>query len=153
MQVLRSIVIHVLITLMIILFRTVLFALASPGPPDLLDEAKEAIHACPPRAVPLTQAQTAALSQRVCVKVCVLFHKEHSSERSQKERKSETEAERERRRGRELQGGKQRIAVSWRRWVKYQSTPVRCSPLKNTVRGRVLSHTTEWVFVHACTHV
>lgn len=104
-QVLGSIVIHVLITLMIILFRTVLFALASPGPPDLLDEAKEAIHACPPRAVPLTQAQTAALSQRVCVKVCVLFHKEHGSERSQKERKSETEAERERRRGRELQGG------------------------------------------------
>lgn len=102
-QVLGSIVIDVLITLMIILFRTVLFALASPGPPDLLDEAKEAIHAYPPRAVPLTQAQTAALRQRV--KVCVLFHKEHGSERSQKERKSETEAERERRRGRELQGG------------------------------------------------
>jgi len=94
-QVLRSIVIDILITLMIILFRTILFALASPGPPDLLDEAKEAIHACPPRAVPLTQAQTAALRQRV--KVSVLFHKEHGSERSprKKERDRGGEGEKE----------------------------------------------------------
>lgn len=81
-QVLGSIVIHVLITLMVILFRAVLFAFASPGPPDLLDKAKKAFHACPPRAVPLIQTQTAALSQRVCMKVCAVFHKEPGSERA-----------------------------------------------------------------------
>lgn len=89
MQVLGSVVIDVLVSLMIILLRTVLFALASPGPPDLLDKAKKALHACPPRAVPLIQTQTAALSQRACVKVCVLFHKEHGSERSHREKEKE----------------------------------------------------------------
>lgn len=86
MQVLGSIVIHVLITLMIILFRTVLFALASPGPPDLLDEAKEAIHACPPRAVPLTQAQIAALSQRVCEGVRSVSQRARLREISEREK-------------------------------------------------------------------
>lgn len=43
-QVLRSVVVHILVALVIILLGTVLFALASPGPADLLNEAEEAFH-------------------------------------------------------------------------------------------------------------
>lgn len=45
-QVLGSVVVHVLVALVIILFGPVLFPLASPGPADLLNEAEEAIHGC-----------------------------------------------------------------------------------------------------------
>lgn len=43
-QVLGSVVVHVLVALVIILFGPVLFALASPGPADLLNEDEEALH-------------------------------------------------------------------------------------------------------------
>lgn len=43
-QVLGSVVVHILIALVIILLGSVLFALAPPGPADLLDEAEEALH-------------------------------------------------------------------------------------------------------------
>lgn len=128
MHVLGSIVIDILVTLVIILFRTVLFALASPGPPDLFDKAKEALHACPPRAVPLIQAQTTALSQRVCEGVRSV------SQRAQLRKISERERERARQRRRGREGGvrgERQIAVSWRGWVKYQSSLVHPSPLRN----------------------
>lgn len=43
-QVLGSVVVHIFVALVIILFGPVLFALASPGPADLFHEAEEAFH-------------------------------------------------------------------------------------------------------------
>lgn len=150
MQVLGSIVIDILVTLVIILFWTVLFALASPGPPDLFDKAKEALHACPPRAVPLIQAQTAALSQRVCEGVRSV------SQRAQLRKISERERERARQRRRGREGGVRGEVADCSQLERmgqisvFSGAPVS---FKKPVCRRVLSRTSEWVFVHTCMHM
>lgn len=66
-QVLGSVVVHILIALVIILLGPVLSALASPGPADLLNEAKEALHGEKSGCRRCTLVAAAAAMLHVCM--------------------------------------------------------------------------------------
>lgn len=74
-QVLRSVVVHVLVALVIILLGPVLFALASPGPADLLHKAEEALHGEKSGCRRCTLVATAAATAATVLHVCMCFTK------------------------------------------------------------------------------
>lgn len=76
-QVLGSVVVHILVAFVIILLGSVLFALASPGPADLLNEAEEAFHGAISRCRRCSSvaADAAAATAPAMLHVCMCFTK------------------------------------------------------------------------------